>query len=144
MNKIIILILLFFFSKVVWAQHTITGKVVDSSNKSFLFGSSIQVENVDIKTISNEDGEFEIKLSTLPATIIISHIGYKKVRIAVNNHEYLKISLSQEPIELAEVRVGNPAISILNAVVEKSHLIENQKKYFNAFYRRISADNGSI
>lgn len=144
MNKITTLILLFFFSKVVSAQYIITGKVIDSSNKNLLFGSSIQVENSAIKTISNEDGAFEVKLSTLPAVIIVSHVGYKKVRILVNSSESLKIFLLQEPIQLAEVRVGNPAIAILNAVVEKARLIENQKKYFKAFYRRISSDNGSI
>ena len=144
MNKIGIIVLLFFFAEGVLAQHTITGKVIDSSNQLLLFGSSIQVENSDIKTISNEEGEFEIKLPTLPAFIIISHVGFKKVRISVNSDEYLKVNLLQEPIELAEVRVGNPAISILNAVVEKAHLVENQKKYFSAFYRRISSDDGSI
>ncbi|HAK77645.1 MAG TPA: hypothetical protein DCM71_12220 [Runella sp.] len=144
MNKIITLILLFFLSEIAYGQYTVSGKVVDLSNKNLLFGSSIQVENSAVKTISNEDGEFEVKLSTLPATIIISHVGYKKVRIPVNSSDYLKVNLSQEPIRLPEVRVGNPAVAILNAVVEKSRLLENQKKYFNAFYRRISSNNGSI
>ena len=124
-------------------QITISGKILDSKSSPPLVGASIHIENSDTKTISN-DGEFEIKLSMLPAIIIISHVGYKKVRIPVNSSEYLKISLLQEPIELAEVRVGNPAIAILNAVVEKARLIETEKNYFKAFYRRISANNGSI
>jgi hypothetical protein len=144
MKKTIILVLLLFFTKGIYAQYTIAGNIIDSSNKLRLFGSSIQVENSNNKTITNEEGDFEVKLATLPAVIIVSHVGYKKARISVNNTEYLQIKLVQEPIQLAEVRVGNPAVSILNAVVEKARLIETQKQYFKAFYRRISTNDGSI
>ncbi len=144
MKKATIFALFLFFSKVIFAQYTIKGNIIDSSNKLHLFGSSIHVENSDIKTISNEEGDFEVRLATLPAVIVVGHVGYKKTKISVNNTEYLKIKLVQEPIELAEVRVGNPAISILNAVVEKARLIEAQKKYYSAFYRRISTNDGSV
>ncbi len=91
MKKTTIFALLLLFSKVIFAQYTIAGDIIDSSNKLPLFGSAIQIENTDIKTITNEEGDFEVKLSTLPAVIIVSHVGYKKTRISVNNTEYLKI-----------------------------------------------------
>lgn len=144
MKKISFFLLLLFFSKLGFGQHIITGNVNDVQNKSRLFGTFIQVENSTIRTISNDNGDFEIKLLTLPSIIIVSHVGYKKVRLLIDNSKSLKIKLVQEPIELAEVRVGNPAISILNAVVDKARSIETPKRYFNAFYRRISSNNGDV
>jgi CarboxypepD_reg-like domain len=125
-------------------QTIITGKVIDSSNKDFLIGTSVQVEKSNFKTISNEEGDFELNISQLPVTLIFSHVGYKKEKIVIVKAIENIISLTQEPVELAEVQVGNPAIAILNAIVQKTYSSTSAKKYYKTFYRRISANDGDI
>jgi hypothetical protein len=125
-------------------QVVISGKILDSKNNQPLIGASIHIENTDIRTISNEEGDFEIKTYSLPVTLIISHVGYKKERKVIYKADYITIPLSQESIDLAEVRIENSAISIINSMVEKSLSLTSDKQFYRAFYRRISSNNGDV
>lgn len=140
-----ILVIIFFLLKsIVFAQIKIVGKIFDSSNNEVLVGTNIQVEDFDIRTISNEEGNFEIKAIKLPITLIISHVGYKKIKKLIERDEIVKISLTQEPIQLPEVRTGNPSLAIINAMIQKSQQLASDKHFYKAFYRRVSSNNGEV
>lgn len=68
--------------------------------------SSVNVFNSKDNTISNEDGKF-IFYSDID-TVIISHIGYKKVKTNFNNLKRKDtIFLNQQNIALNEVEIKN-------------------------------------
>jgi CarboxypepD_reg-like domain len=125
-------------------QIIISGKILELNSSQPSIGASIQIENTDIRTISNEEGGFEIKTSTLPITLIVSYVGYKKERMYISKADFVTIKLSQETVELAEVRVGNSALVILNAMIQKELLSTSKKQLYRAFYRRISSNNGVV
>ena len=57
-----------------------SGKVVDSESGSPLVFASLEVSNTNISTITNNDGEFLLKVPTSnqSSSVIISFLGYKK------------------------------------------------------------------
>ncbi|OAV75120.1 TonB-linked outer membrane protein, SusC/RagA family [Bacteroidales bacterium Barb7] len=112
--------LLYFllFSFVAWvdvplalAQRGIVvrGKVIDSRSKESVIGASVSVRN-DKKsagTATDLDGVFSISVSALPATIVVSYIGYKQQEIDIyeETNERINIRLVEDLNALEEVVV---------------------------------------
>ena len=82
-----------------FAQITIEGKVIDEKNEPIAF-AHITVENENVGTISNSEGQF--KLISSKRNILISAIGYL-TRKVVLDEGYHVLKLTQEIIELEEV-----------------------------------------
>ncbi|OAV66804.1 Outer membrane cobalamin receptor protein, SusC/RagA family [Bacteroidales bacterium Barb6] len=112
--------LLYFllFSFVAWvdvplalAQKGIVvrGKVIDSRSKESVIGASVSIRN-DKKsagTATDLDGVFSISVSALPATIVVSYIGYKQQEIDIyeETNERINIRLVEDLNALEEVVV---------------------------------------
>jgi hypothetical protein len=58
------------------AQWVLEGQVNDSKTKRALAFANISLENKSKGTITDIDGQFKLTLTDLPATIIISYLGY--------------------------------------------------------------------
>ena len=71
----IIVILSFFFSSLP-AQSTITGKVIDANSKEGLSFATITIPNTLFGTVTNIDGEFDLKLTEKVDKVQASYIGY--------------------------------------------------------------------
>jgi len=138
--KFILMGLLISFNAL--SQQRIAGIILDSLTNEPVPGVSIVEQNAKAYSISNEDGEFEILVSNSSSTIVFSHVSYNKKQIKVGSDEYINIKLSLAIIQLPEVRSGNPAIHLLNAVVNKALLDTNQRTFHKAFYQRVSEQNG--
>ncbi|MDR3261156.1 MAG: carboxypeptidase-like regulatory domain-containing protein, partial [Tannerella sp.] len=61
----------------------IRGKVIDEQRNEAIIGANILIKDAKANTgiVTNLEGEFELKVPTLPATIVISYIGYKTQEI---------------------------------------------------------------
>ena len=88
---------------------TFKGKVIDSDEKDALPYSSISILRKNIGTVSNNDGEFVLKIpeSMKQDTIIVSCIGYRQhsqpiSEITDNNYT---ISLRPTSVQLKEINV---------------------------------------
>ena len=142
--KLIILILISILqSHYLIAQTVLNGNVMDSSNNQSLIGASIRVAESNVSTITNEEGMFRMQVDKLPAVLIFSHIGYKTLTKEIASSNIGEVKLQSEPILLPEVTVNNSAISLLNAVVDKA-LEDTTNKYFDAFYRSVSTNDGKF
>jgi CarboxypepD_reg-like domain len=87
-------------------QPIILGKgVVVDENGRPLSGISIGVVKSKIGANTNVNGEFEIKNLSPKDSIQLSYVGYKTLKIPVNNGNFGKLSLVQDTQMLSEVVV---------------------------------------
>lgn len=98
-----------FFSHAQERTFYVLGKVVDSASNQPLSGASIFAQNTTYGTISNNEGNFFIRLPYGGYDLIVSYTGYNKkvLRISNNNStsDTITIQLPQEEKTLTEVAV---------------------------------------
>lgn len=152
MRKLIIFIfrctltLSILFSSFTFAQinsfNEIEAKVIDSDTKSPLVFSDIIIENSNISTVTNTDGEFLLKIpKTLSGgSITISHLGYEKRELKISSIKNQdKIALIPAITTLNEVNITtttNDARQIIEETLKKkSSLYNNKNTLMTAFYR---------
>lgn len=99
-------LLIFIFSPfVLLAQTTIKGKVADNQNIP-LPGSSILVKGTSKGVTTDFDGNFSIQIDKIPATLVVSYLGYKTRNISVtDNKSILTIILQEDDEKLDEIVV---------------------------------------
>ncbi|MEC3907418.1 carboxypeptidase-like regulatory domain-containing protein [Tamlana sp. 2201CG12-4] len=134
-------------SNLIYAQGTdsfkeITGKVLDSNNKNPLVFADIVVDNSNISTVTNSDGEFLLKIPAdlLNSAITITHLGYKKKGINIASlKDGEKILLTQAITKLEEVSITTTSMNARELVLEtlktKRNIYNNENTLMTAFYR---------
>ena len=105
MKRLWLLILLIAPLAMYAQQVVIGGKVVDDKTGDPLGQVSISAGRISV--VTNEDGDFSLKLAEAPGVIIVSHLGYKTKRVKVKNGDDLKVRLQPTTIHLREVVVMN-------------------------------------
>lgn len=150
MKKIIISLVCLLFivgSNIINAQDTdsfkeITGVILDVNSKKPLIFADIVVENHNISTVTNSDGEFLFKIPTdlLEGSIIISHLGYEKKEIKISSiTKNDKITLSPAITALEEINIITTSKDAKTLVIEtlerKSSLYNDENTLMTAFYR---------
>lgn len=106
--KIILLCLLFISFFKASAQLIITGHIVNEESKEPIIGLTVRLNNSSL-TLSNKDGSFLIRGSTIPDTVRFSSVGYKDFLFPVTQATHLQnllIQLSPDIKSLQEVIVS--------------------------------------
>ena len=123
-------------------RHHIThGLLVEKTGGEPLSFCSIDLFNSSIATISNLNGQFELKIpdSLLTRPIIINHIGFKQKSIPANilSEEYNTIVLEPQNIDLKEVviREADPKETLLNLLNRRNNNYINTPAYYTTYYR---------
>jgi len=121
MQKQLLSILFLVFTTLVSAQ--IKGNITDQNNEPLPF-VNILIENTYKGTTSNDDGYYELNISTPKTyTIVFSYLGYKTVKQEVNITKFpyqLDMSLVEESVSLNEVVVdseNDPANEIIRQTI---------------------------
>jgi len=83
----------------------IDGRLVSKSTQTTVANAAVLVEGTQTGVISNRSGEFRIKVAALPATLVISHIGFEKKVVTVIRPKIGRIELTPAIITLEEVLV---------------------------------------
>ncbi len=107
MKKYILLFVLLAFN-FAYSQNSLSGTVYDAHEKNHkhpLVGANIIWLGTNIGTSTNENGEFQIKRSSLSNKLLVSFIGYISDTITVGNESNIQIELKQEDVKLNEVSV---------------------------------------
>ena len=105
MKRLWLLILLIAPLAMYAQQVVIGGNVVDDKTGDPLGQVSISAGRISV--VTNEDGDFSLKLAEAPGVIIVSHLGYKTKRVKVKNGDELKVRLQPTTIHLREVVIMN-------------------------------------
>ena len=75
--------ILIAFSTTVCAQNTsVTGRISDEKGE-LLVGVSVQEKGTGNGTITDTNGQYNLKLSTQSPILVVSYIGYKSQEIKV-------------------------------------------------------------
>ena len=127
------------------AQVLLTGKVVDADEGQPLATVNIRAKNAFFATISNAEGAFLLKVSKLPVTLIITHIGYADQEVLVNEGvEILPIRMQPVSYELDEI-VATPDYSgaeIMQKVIEQKRQWRSRLVHFKTMaYTRQTVEN---
>ena len=119
------------------------GKIIDLEEKEILPYTSILVNGTTIGTISNIDGEFELKIpdTLINDTVIVSCLGYKQYRQLISDihDQNYTIYLQPNSVQLKEIKVTviNPE-DIVSKILSKINLnYSNDPEIMTSFYREI-------
>ena len=97
--------LLLFLSLSLFAQTSITGRVLNSTDKQPVVGATVQVKGGKSATLTGSDGTFTITSSTIVKTLVITTIGYESLQVPVNGNSVGDVTLSATTTSLNDVVV---------------------------------------
>ena len=126
------------------STQTIRGKVVDQASQMPLIGVVILVEDLDLNTTTDIDGNFVLeKVPVGRQTITTQYLGYELHRsegilISAGKMSYLEIGLLEQ-VQTTETvvvtasggsdGVGNKVLNDLSVVSARSFSVEETKRY---------------
>ncbi|MEI7726981.1 MAG: carboxypeptidase-like regulatory domain-containing protein [Bacteroidota bacterium] len=82
------------------------GKVIESGKKTGIPGVNLSIEGRRIGTITDKTGAFSFFIDSLPATLIVSYIGFETKTILLDATSFtLTLYLTRKATELQEVEI---------------------------------------
>ncbi len=127
---------------VVQAFKEYRGTVIDSKSKTALAFATLNVNDTNISTITNSDGEFLLKVPSdlINNEMTISFLGYQTKIIPLSNlnGEDIQILLEESVMQLSEVKINahKDARSLVKlALAKKGENYLNKETIMTAFYR---------
>lgn len=103
MKKHLLTLLLALGSVVLFAQTTVSGKIVDAETGEALIGATVLEKGTNNGVITDVQGAFTLKVKS-ESTIAISYVGYLTQEFA-SSANFSSISLESDAVGLAEVQV---------------------------------------
>lgn len=145
-NKVILFLILFIIQN--HAQTVIHGYITDAETGDPLPAANLQIEGTFSGSITNQDGKFNLELKSMPASVLITYIGYKSKRLTIGKPIDVPMKIELIPIilemEAIEVSAEDPAINIMRKVIKKKQeWIKKLKTYQADAYSRIVLENDS-
>lgn len=127
-------------------QTLVTGIVRDAATNAAIPGATVQVENTFLGAVTNEDGKFEIAVDTLPATLVVSRIGYTSHRLVIDSggRAAREILLVPAVFDLEPIIVTEPqsAADIMRKVIARKQAWRSRLRALRAdAYSRFTVEN---
>jgi TonB-dependent starch-binding outer membrane protein SusC len=97
--------LLLFLSLSLFAQTSITGRVLSSTDKQPVVGATVQVKGGKSATLTGSDGSFTITSSQKVSALVITIVGYEALTVPVKGNSVGDIMLSTSTTSLNDVVV---------------------------------------
>ncbi|MCM4172202.1 hypothetical protein DHD32_11980 [Arenibacter sp. TNZ] len=124
-------------------QQEINGRVIDQATGNPIPFCNIGIASSPWGTASNELGEFVIKVDSLPAKLIFTHINYNKYVVEVDLTTTLIVELTPFSNVLEEVIVTASkkdayALELAKKAFQKANKQTTKPNYGRAFYRQKS------
>jgi len=119
----------------------IEGKVVDDKTNDPLIFTDLVINNSNISTVTNSDGEFLLKIpeAFLNAKLTISRLGYEKKEIPISsleNNTKIRLLPALTELSVVEIETYKDAKELLKATLKnKSSAYNNENTLMTAFYR---------
>jgi hypothetical protein len=122
--------------------QVIKGKVIDANSKKDLVSATLSVDNSNISTVTNTDGEFSLKIPTtkINGSVIISFLGYtsQKIQLETLTKTNNKILLKPSVMALSEIDIIAPKNAkklVLETFKKKGENYFEEHTLMTAFYR---------
>lgn len=98
-------LLVFFASATMFAQHQVTGKVVDETGEPIPGVNIIEKENRMNGTVTNFDGVYNLTVGSGQSSLMVSFIGFKLQEVLISGQSVVNISMAADITGLDEVVV---------------------------------------
>ena len=116
---VLLIILFSSFGNNVLSQTIIKGKVLDALSRQPQEAVSISsASNPNQNTLTDEYGNFSLKLSDNQTNLVISHIGFKSATIKADGKADLKIELQSDAISLEDVKLKSTGVAKFNTLAK--------------------------
>ncbi len=92
MRNLLFNLLILLTTTVSYAQ-TLRGKVVEQQNQASLTGAVILQKGASHGALSDYDGEFSIKVSGLPVTLVVKYVGFADQEIIARNTDFILVEM---------------------------------------------------
>ena len=116
---VLLIILFSSFGNNVLSQTIIKGKVLDALSRQPQEAVSISsASNPNQNTLTDEYGNFSLKLSDNQTNLVISHIGFKTATIKADGKADLKIELQSDAISLEDVKLKSTGVAKFNTLAK--------------------------
>jgi len=103
-------------------QETITGTVTDAESGKTLPGVNILIKGTSTGVSTDANGNFELTVSSLQDTLVVSYIGYQTKEVPINGRTNVEIELAPEAImgeEMVVVGYGEETKSTITTSISK-------------------------
>ncbi|MCU4176606.1 SusC/RagA family TonB-linked outer membrane protein [Carboxylicivirga sp. N1Y90] len=104
-NLVSLFLLVLLVSATSFAQHTVTGTVIDETGEPIPGANVIEKENVTNGTITDIDGNYTLVVQSTEAIVSYSFIGFETVEEAVGGRTEINVTLTSDVEGLDEVIV---------------------------------------
>ncbi|HMB70619.1 MAG TPA: TonB-dependent receptor [bacterium] len=84
---------------------TLEGRVTAEATAEPLRLANVYAKNTLHRTVTDDDGRFELEVDALPAIIVVRYIGFQSAEIEIGAPEFLEIALATSRGETEEVLV---------------------------------------
>ena len=101
----VLALLMMVFASPALAQDLVKGIVVDSSGESVIGATVVQKGNQKNATITDLDGNFQLKMPEGRGTVIVTYVGMKVKEARVSAERVTKITLEEDNAQIEEVVV---------------------------------------
>jgi len=118
------------------AQHLLTGRVLEAQTALPLPGATVLQKNTTHGTTTDAEGRFTLELEQLPATLVVSFVGFADAELQIHDLQPLTIEL-----EPAEAELGEVVVTALGIEREKKALGYAVQEIEGAQLQRVRSEN---
>lgn len=126
---------LLFQGSALFAQQTITGKVIEASSGETLIGATVVIKGTTFGAVTNLDGNYSINVPNLQDTLVFSFVGYQSQEVPIAGRTVINIQMQTSDVLLSEMVV------IGYGTVKKSDLTGSVAVVSSEDLTRIPASN---
>ncbi len=101
----LVVLFVFLMPLLAFSQKKISGQINDSNTKEPLVGVSVLIKGTQTGAITDADGKYELNVSSLPTTLVVTYVGYGKQEIMVNS-ETMDVRMEEESTMVSDVVVS--------------------------------------
>jgi len=105
MKNIIACVFTLVFFHCLLAQDIIISGSVKDENGAVLAGVTVLEKGKKTATATGVDGQFKLKVSKVPTTLVFSAIGFQRQQVTIKDAHFLKVSLRTENSIMEDVVV---------------------------------------
>ncbi|WP_316767457.1 carboxypeptidase-like regulatory domain-containing protein [Pedobacter frigiditerrae] len=142
MKRLFVIVFFISFINTVKAQ-VLQGKIVDETTGAGIPFVSVGILGTNSATVSNESGDFILRVTSYPIKLRCSHVSYLLADLSLNeNPTNLVVKLKPASISLNEVTIDPyKGQRLVKAALEKAKGFAGINFYANAFYRQLTTVN---
>lgn len=100
-----VFMLLFMFSFSAFGQMNVSGTVTAQENGTPLPGANVIVNGTSVGTATDRDGKYSLNVPEGRNELTFSFIGYKRIRVEINERSVINVALEEDVLRLGEVVV---------------------------------------